>query len=77
MAGLCGLVMAVLADISVSGFYGWPVMDHLPISVGIAAAGFVAVFCGYKLAARKSRRARAIELRGLDGDAPESETTRR
>ncbi len=76
MAGLCGLVLAVLADISVSGFYGWELREHLALTAILAACGFATGFGSYKLAVRKSRRAQANELSHLADTGVENDTAK-
>jgi hypothetical protein len=69
MAGVCGGVIALMADVAVSSFYGWPLAGHLAITVLVTTAGFVIVFAGYKRAKRLSRRAERDELARIDRDA--------
>ena len=41
MAGVCGAVVALLADAALSAFYGWHVGDHVLIAAFVALVGFL------------------------------------
>lgn len=68
MAGACGAILALGADLAVSGFYGWEVQDHILLSVGVTLAGFLMGLLGYKRLARANRRATRAERRVIDTD---------
>lgn len=74
MAGVCGAVVAVLADTAFSAFYGWRVRDHLLIATFMAIAGFLAGVLVHRRLAGLSRKARRAELNqiNLDEDGPAS-----
>ncbi|KQW81974.1 hypothetical protein [Brevundimonas sp. Root1279] len=61
-AALCGGVVALVAVFAVSEFYGWRMVDHLPVVVPILVASTVAAFIGYGRARRRNRRAQVAEL---------------
>lgn len=65
-AGACGVVLALLGDFVVSGFYGWSVTDNAAVAVGLASLG-LAVGCGaYERRRIRNLRAVARELHKLD-----------
>ena len=68
MAGLCGAAMALLADVSASKFYAWPLAGHVPATVLVMIVGFVVVLIGYRSAARRNRKAQRDELSQINRD---------
>ena len=72
MAGICGAVVALLANAAVSAFYGWHVRDHILIATFVTIAGFLVGFFGQRRLAGLSRKARRAELNdiNLDEDEP-------
>lgn len=70
MAGVCVGVVALLAVFVVSGFYALKVGDHLVLTTGITAAGFLTGLLGYKRLARANRRATRTERQAIDDSRP-------
>jgi hypothetical protein len=70
MAGVCGAVLALLADVTVSAFYGWRIRDHVLIAMFLAIGGFLVGFLAHRRLAALSRKARRAELNriNLDGN---------
>ena len=68
MAGLCGAAMALLADVSASKFYAWPLAGHVPATVLVVIFGFIVVLVGYRRAARRNRHAQLKELGQINRD---------
>ena len=68
MAGVCGAVVALLADAALSAFYGWHVGDHVLIAAFVAIGGFLVGFLGHRRLAGRSRKARRAELNQIDLD---------
>jgi hypothetical protein len=71
MAGVCGTVVAVLGDLTISAFYGWRTLDHLLILALVSVSGFLVGFLGYKRLARTSRKARREELTRVEHEEGE------
>jgi hypothetical protein len=68
MAGVCGAVVAVLADFAFSAFYGWRVRDHLLIATFIAIGGFLAGVLVHRRLVGLSQKARRAELTQIKRD---------
>ena len=66
MAGVCGAVVALLADAALSAFYGWHVGDHVLIAAFVASGGFLVGFLGQRRLAGRSRKARRAELNQIN-----------
>lgn len=62
MAGLCGGVVVLLADVAVSGFYGWRVADHPILASALTAGGFIIGAGGYMRLVWRNLKARGVEL---------------
>ena len=60
MAGVCGAVVALLADAALSAFYGWHVGDHVLIAAFVAIGGFLVGFLGHRRLAGRVTRERLL-----------------
>lgn len=73
MAGFCGAVLGLLADVVISRFYGWRLVDHPLMTALGMIAGFLIVFIGYARHRRRNRMASLKELKKIDQDQGDPE----
>lgn len=68
MAGICGAVVVLLTDVSVSRFYSWRLLEHAWLTALGMVVGFAIALAGYLRARRLNRRAHRDELRQINVD---------
>lgn len=66
VAGLSGAALAFVADLAVSQFYGWQVLDHWWIAIGGSATGLAVAIVIYATLSRCNRRAQRSERARID-----------
>lgn len=66
VAGLSGGAFAFVADLAVSKFYGWRMLDHLWIAAAATWVGLIIGVSIYATLDRRNRRARRHERTAID-----------